>query len=361
MHVVFRTDASSQIGTGHVIRCLTLANAFRSNGVTCRFICRKHLGHLIDLIRSNGFDVHALPGRDINAQYRTYLAHENWLGGDWMTDAIETLRVLSENVVNWLIVDHYGLDYRWEDVVRRSCKKLLVIDDLADRKHSCDVLLDQNYGSSNSRYTGLVPGGCTQLHGPRFAMLNPKYIERRLSMKARDGKVKSVLIYFGGGADTTDLTGLALRAFCSAPLQMLQLKIVVGSNYAYKQSLLSAAAARGGTCVYEQLPDLSELIERTDLAIGAGGSTTWERFCLGLPSVVTSIADNQRPACEALARDNLIEYFDHSDELTAALISEHVLELINKPERLNELSEKSMQLVDGKGVDRILNEMELCL
>lgn len=360
MHAAFRTDASLQIGTGHVMRCLTLADTLSERGAQCRFICRAHDGHLMDLVAERGYQVEALPKPDGEMPSTVDdLAHASWLGVDWSTDAQQTQQFLADTKLDWLIVDHYALDHRWESALRLACNRMMVIDDLADRSHDCDLLLDQNYGSSAERYAGLVPAECTQLHGPEFALLKPVYAKRRAEQRVRSGKIERVLIYFGGGADPRNLTGMALRTFQAPELMKIELDIVVGSGYAYKEELETAAGARDKTRIHMQLPDLSELMVNADLAVGAGGATTWERYCLGLPSIVISIADNQRPACEALGVDGLIQYLGNVDQVSSEVIREQVTGLLGKPERLRELSDNGMKLVDGKGVNRILHEITL--
>lgn len=357
MRIAFRTDSSLQIGTGHIMRCLTLVDALRGQDAECQFICRDHEGNLIDHIRSCGYAVHALPRPRANASFESDLAHASWLGVDWLTDAQETRQFFADKKFDWLIVDHYALDYRWESVLRSNCERMMVIDDLADRRHDCDLLLDQNYGSSTERYAGLVPAECTQLHGPEFALLKPIYAQRRAEQGVRSGKIGRVLIYFGGGAVPMNLSGMALRAFQAPQLEEIELDVVVGSSYAHKAELEDAAASRGRAHIYEQLPDLSELMKKADLSISAGGATTWERCCLGLPSIVISIADNQRPACDALARDDLIQYLGHVGDISSKLILEQVLKLLYNPGRLSQLSEKSMKLVDGRGVRKLVEAL----
>ena len=359
MRIAFRTDASLKIGTGHVMRCLTLADALREQGAESRFVCREHEGHLMELIRSRGYEVHALPKPRANASFKFDLAHSSWLGVDWSMDAKETRQLLAYSKFDWLIVDHYALDHLWESALRPSCRRIMVIDDLADRRYDCDFFLDQNYGSSTERYAGLVPVDCTQFQGPEFALLKPIYAQRRTEQIVRNRKIQRVLIYFGGWADPVDLTGMALRAFQATDLKRVELDVVVGSSYAYRQKLEAAATNRGRTCIHTQLPDLSELMSRADLAIGAGGATTWERCCLGLPSIVISTAENQRPACVALAADRLIEYLGHVDLISPEVIRKKVLELLGKPERLDDLIKKSMSLVDGKGTSRVVNKINL--
>ncbi len=359
MRFAFRTDASLQIGTGHVARCLTLADALHEQGAECLFVCRELEGHLIDHIRCRGFEVYTLPKVDANFAFESDLAHASLLGVDWSTDAKQTLQFVGDIKIDWLVVDHYALDYRWELAMRTVCKHMMVIDDLADRRHDCDLFLDQNHGSSAKRYAGLVPAECKQLYGPEFALLKPIYAQRRAAQSARSGKIERVLIYFGGMADPMNLTGIALRAFQASELKKIELDIVVGSSYEHTAELEAIASTRGRASIHAQLPDLSELMARADLAIGAGGATTWERCCLGLPSIVISIADNQRPACEALAIDDLIQYLGHSGDNFLETIREQVLDLLVRSNRLDELSENSMKLVDGGGINRTLNEITL--
>lgn len=354
MRVALRTDASSQIGSGHVIRCLTLADALRQHGAECQFACREQEGHLMDHIRSSGYEVHPLVIPSENSSFTSELAHAHWLGVDWQTDAEETRQALGSHALDWLIVDHYALDHRWESVLRSSCKRIMVIDDLADRRHDCDFLLDQNFGSSALRYRCLVPTGCTQCHGPEYALLKPVYAQRRAEQSVRIGKIEHVLIYFGGGADPMNLTGMALHAFQAPELNEVDIDIVVGSGYAHKAELEAAAINRGKTFINTQLPDLSELMAKADLAIGAGGATTWERCCLGLPTVVISTANNQLPACQALAAEDAIEYLGHLNNITIETLTEAILHLLRVPEKLELYSQNCCRLVDGRGIEKVV-------
>jgi len=355
--VLLRVDASLQIGTGHVMRCLTLADALREQGAECQFVCRAHEGHLMDYIRSRGYEAHALPKPDANDSFEPDLAHASWLGVDWQTDADQTRQALGSEVLDWLIVDHYALDHRWESKLRSSCKRIMAIDDLADWQHDCDLLLDQNYGSSVERYRGLVPSDSAQCHGSEYALLKPVYAERRAQLPARDGQLRRVLIYFGGGADVANLTCLAVKAFQAPELAHIELDIVVGAAYAHQSSFEELVAQRGKATIHRQLPDLADLMAKADLAIGACGATTWERCCMGLPAIVISIAENQRPSCEALSADQLIDYLGHVNHVTSEFIRDRVLSLLTKPHLLRELSERVMKLVDGNGVLKVTKMM----
>lgn len=357
MRIAFRTDASVQIGSGHVMRCLTLADALREQGAECQFICREHEGHMMSLIEQRGYPVKALPALMNTFNPAAEPAHAAWLGCDWEEDAKQTQQAIGADVIDWLIVDHYALDQRWHQALRPSTKHLMVIDDLADRPLDCDLLLDQNFGSSAALYAGLVPQECLQLHGPDYALLKPVYAERRAKMRQRSGEIQRVLIYFGGGADHADLTGQAVRAFDHHELADVQLDVVVSAAYAHLSSLQAFAVQRGNVSLHSQLPDLAELMAQADLAIGAGGATTWERCCMGLPSIVISIAENQRPACEALARAGLIRYLGDASSVSVSAVQTVVRQLSQDTQQMRLLSESSMRLVDGNGVFRTIESM----
>ena len=339
------------------MRCLTLADALREQGAQYQFVCREHTGNLIDYIRSRGYKVHALPVPQPNASFEADLAHAHWLGVDWQTDAAQTDQALDSDSIDWLVADHYALDRRWESAMRPVFKRLMVIDDLADRRHDCDILLDQNHGSSAKRYSGLVPADCKQLHGPEFALLKPVYKHYRARRAAHSGRFERVFVYFGSGSHSMNLARMVLNEFHAPELMKFQLDIVVGPSCPYRGDLEAAAAARGRTHIHEHLPDLADLMVKADLAIGAGGATTWERCCLGLPSIVISIADNQKPACEALAVDGIIQYLGYVDDISSDMIRKKVIELIDKPQVVAELSERDMKFVDGNGLSRVVDAL----
>lgn len=201
------------------MRCLSLANALRKKGGECKFICRAHQGNLLELIHKQGFDVLVLPEKNGDlvslgeTREQQTLAHANWLGVHWRTDAEATREVLGDADVDWLIIDHYALDVRWESVLRSECKKNMVIDDIADRIHDCDLLLDQNLVENmTSRYMSKVPSRCELMLGPGFALLQPQYAELHSRVPPRDDSIQRIMVYFGG-ADTDNLTGMAISAF----------------------------------------------------------------------------------------------------------------------------------------------------
>lgn len=353
MKVLFRVDASARMGIGHLMRCLTLADALRKRGVQIHFVCREHNGNLIALLQEKAIPVTAISTLAIDDTTRRE-DYSAWLDVTQAEDAEQTIEVLNGEKPDWLVVDHYSLDVEWEQRLRPHVRKLMVIDDLANRPHECDVLLDQNYSSGGARrYVGLVPDACKLLVGPRYALLRPEYAAYRQTARARDGKVRGVLVFFGG-SDLQNMTGLALEALSKAELRHLEVDVVIGVNNPHRETLTKQVGARAHAKIYDARPHLADLMAKADLAIGAGGATTWERMCLGLPTVVISLAENQRPASEALTKAQLIHYAGHFSDVETDHLARQLQQLSHDVERLTALSAQSQLHVDGLGTLRLV-------
>ncbi|HET7775514.1 MAG TPA: UDP-2,4-diacetamido-2,4,6-trideoxy-beta-L-altropyranose hydrolase, partial [Azospira sp.] len=286
--VVFRVDASLDIGTGHVMRCLTLADALRRRGAECSFICRDLPGHLAETIRARQYAVALLPHlceeqEPLNAGGPPY---GSWLGVSWSQDAAQTRLALAGMVADWLVADHYALDARWESGMRPVCRHLMVIDDLADRPHACDLLLDQNLGRTPGQYGALVPHGCRVLIGPEYALLRPDFAKyRRDSLMRRQEPALSQLLISLGGVDKFNVAGQVLDALSRLPLPTCHLKVVLGPHSPWVEQVRQQASAMDRVEVLVNVDDMAALMAESDLAIGAAGTTAWERCCLGLPTI----------------------------------------------------------------------------
>lgn len=355
--ILFRVDASLEIGTGHVMRCLTLADALRERGCECQFICREHPGNLTDLISERGFTVHGLPGPDVAQNLEHELdspAHAAWLGADLGTDAAQVSTAIGEIDVEWLVVDHYAIDERWERELRSFCRKLMVIDDLADRKHDCDLLLDQNLVEGwQNRYRGKVPDNCALLLGPEYALLQPGYADLHNRVPPREGPIRRIFVYFGG-ADTDNLTGMVISAFGSLNNEDVSMDVVINPASPHIASIRKLADKDKRIRLHELLTSLAPLIAEADLAIGAGGVTTWERCCLGLPTLIITLAENQRPIVEKLGRAGLVQWLGHKDRIDAIQLArslQTILETGTPPE----WSQRCRALIDGKGAERVVS------
>lgn len=366
MKVVFRTDASLQMGSGHVMRCLTLADALRSRRAECHFISREHSGHMLDLIRQRGFAVTVLPAelpqRTNSTQAASDLVDESvhvlWLNRDWQTDAQQTGAILARLSCDWLVVDHYALDQRWETAVRPHCRKLLVIDDLADRPHHCDLLLDQNLGRQLHDYAGLVPAPCKVLTGPQYALLRPEFAALRpYSLQRRQQPAFKHLLIAMGGVDLPNATVQVLQALKSCALpQDCCISVVLGQQAPWLQQVLELAQNMPwSTQVLVNITDMAQRMANSDLAIGAAGSTSWERCCLGLPTLVVVLADNQWPSARALQAVQAANLIGGVSEIATQLPL--AVQALTQDLRLIRQSATASAVTDGQGVDRTLQAM----
>lgn len=305
--ITFRVDASLTIGSGHVMRCLTLADALVQRGALCHFVCRDHAGHMLDAIRLRGYKATALRSSETKpAELESSPRHAHWLGASWESDAIDTLAAIGDQHAQWLVVDHYALDQRWEQAVRQSSARLMVIDDLADRPHDCDLLLDQNLGRTIDSYSGLTPPTAHILAGAAHALLRPEFARLRdASLARRASPSLDHLLVTMGGVDKDNATHRVLDALarCELP-RSSRITVVMGPlNPWIEQVRTRASGMPRSTQVVVGTSQMAQLMVDSDLAIGAAGSTSWERCCLGLPTIQLVLADNQAAIAEALANE----------------------------------------------------------
>jgi len=354
----FRVDASLQIGTGHVMRCLALASVLQQRGARCHFIGRELDGHLLERIAGYSHEVHRLPPAPPGRADADAPAHAGWLQADWREDARQTSQLLQAVRPDWLVVDHYALDQRWE--IAQGPVRKLVIDDLADRRHACDVLLDANLGRVASDYTARVPAGCTLLLGPRHALLRPEFARLRAASLARrrTAALGHVLVTMGG-VDAPDATGEVLRALKAAP-QLLprecRITVVMGAA-APRLAVVRALAATlpWPAEVLVNSPQMAERMADSDLCIGAAGTTAWERCCLGVPTILLALADNQRPGARALQAAGAAALLGSveaiRDELPAAL------QALRDDGARRTMSERAAALTEGAGCELLAQRL----
>jgi UDP-2,4-diacetamido-2,4,6-trideoxy-beta-L-altropyranose hydrolase len=334
MNVAFRADASQAIGSGHLMRCLALADGLRAAGAEIAFICGPLSEHLSSLITQRGCRLATVTDG---------------------SDPAASLSALGDAGCDWLVVDHYGLDARWETAMRARARRILAIDDLADRPHDCDVLLDQNLvAGMEHRYDALVPSSCERLLGPRYALLRQEFVAARATVAPRCGPVERVLISFGGG-DAANHTAMALAALSSTGLQLRVVDVVVGGDHPRRAEIEAACRASGFQC-HVQTGRMSELLAAADLAIGASGGTTWERCCLGVPSIVLPIASNQEPIAAETARRGLV-YSLGAAAVTPATLAVHLTALVENVALRELMSHNGMCVVDGRGVERVVRTL----
>jgi UDP-2,4-diacetamido-2,4,6-trideoxy-beta-L-altropyranose hydrolase len=354
LNVAIRVDASTQIGSGHLMRCLALADELRSRNATVRFISRHLPDSLAALVAARGHALSRLRPACADEADAFDLAHSAWLGSSQAQDAEDTLAALSGIASwDWVIVDHYALDARWESAVRRRATQLLAIDDLADRPHAADALVDQNLQPpTGDRYAGLVSARCTRLVGPRFALLRPEF--RNRTTRADPEVSSRVLVNIGfGGVDPAGMTTRALAALSALPRDRFAIDAVVGSANPHLPTIAAQCAAVPNSRLYVDASDVAELLRAADIAIGAGGIMALERCAVGLPQVLVSIAANQRPGCKALASAHVAIDLGPMTDVRDDALADVVARLADRPRLLARVRQRAAALVDGRGAERV--------
>jgi|SoiMethySBSTD1v2_1073268.scaffolds.fasta_scaffold09315_4 UDP-2,4-diacetamido-2,4,6-trideoxy-beta-L-altropyranose hydrolase len=359
--VVLRCDAALTMGSGHVMRCVTLAATLRDRGADIDFVCRALPAHLHKRIAADGaMNLHVLRG-DAAAgatDGEPPLRHRDWLCVSQAADAAETLSVIAAGPrSDWLVVDSYALDARWERAVRPAVDRLMAIDDLADRDHDCDILLDQNFFlEPGRRYTRKVPAAAELLLGPRFALLRPEFARMRDGPLARDGTLRRLFVSFGS-SDPMNLTARAVRALAAAGLDDVALDVVIGSDNPHRAEIEALCAGRPRRRLHVDSDDMAGLMAAADLAIGAGGATTWERCCLRLPTLLIGVAENQYEIARDLAEHGACVFLGREDEVTADAIAAALRRLAGSGELVRALGARAGALADGHGARRVADRM----
>lgn len=353
MKIAIRVDSSVSIGAGHVVRCLNFAKELRARGADVIFICRRLTGDYCEWIKSAGFRICEIYFTDSDKPNCDGVIQTAQTVDAWQSELGEIEKILTiESPLDWIIVDHYGIDDRWEQFVRKYAKNLAVIDDTADRRHDCDLLIDQNYFLAPAeRYDGKLPLACRTLFGPSYSLLSSDYFELRKQVNLRFGKINNILIFFGGG-DNNNLTQLSLSAFLSLEKSDISCDVVVGSSYPYVESLKEISDLSKAVTVHVGVPSLAPFVAKADLAIGGSGVNSWERCCLGLPAIVITLAENQIPVANELAKLGVVNLIGDVSDIS----EKHVYDALKKTVSIDlpeSWSKTCFDLVDGLGVKRV--------
>jgi len=367
--IIFRSDSSDFIGSGHVKRCLSLAKEIKKRGFESLFICNDFKGNLISEIEKDFRvlklpKIKKLPKKETN--YVNKESYTDWLGCSEKEDAINTFNLIAnlKNInIYWIIIDHYSIGEKWEKNFLAIFKnfdksnykiqpKIFVIDDLAHKKHYCDLLLNQNYYSYDyyKKYNNKISENTKLLVGPQYALLSSEYTEAKQLIFKRE-KVKRVLIYFGNCENS--IHEKVIKSISNKRFAEISFDYIISKKSKYFEFLKQWEKKLDNLVVMQPKDSLASLILRSDLFIGAGGTTTWERLCLDIPSIVVIVADNQKKISANLHKDKYIKLIGDARNINHQIISAAILEFINQKIDLK----KGIKLVDGLGVSRVVNHL----
>lgn len=346
MKVVFRVDASYWIGSGHVMRCLVLAESLQLAGWQVTFACLPQTGDMIEHITKYGFPVVRLspPVSLLTPRYDG--DYSSWLQRSEKGDADDFVKHVPDT--DWVVVDHYGINAEWESNVKRSLScNVLAIDDL-NRRHHCDVILDQNlWPNLSDRYSGT---DAIRLLGPQYALLNKKFA---LLKQNPPTKQNQVIAFFGGSDPTRECYKLlqAINRFKTLPFAV---KLVIGKNN-QDATKLKGHTQSNKVEVVDFIDDFATELAISRYALGASGTSNWERFCLNLPASVVSVADNQWELSNYLAERGLIHSLGDGKYTSTKTYEEELERLCSIWPSLTPFTAID---IDGKGADRVVSIME---
>ncbi|MGE3341983.1 MAG: UDP-2,4-diacetamido-2,4,6-trideoxy-beta-L-altropyranose hydrolase [Vicinamibacterales bacterium] len=353
LQVAMRADASTVMGAGHVSRCLTIAEAIVARGGRVRMLGRAMPAHLRAWIEASGHEFVALESPPEPA---SELAHGAWLGTSQAADARDVVAALDDSRWDWMVVDHYALDARWQGVVRTAVSRMLAVDDLADRRQDVEILLDQNLPGDSERYRRHVPDTCALLLGPSYALVRESFRIARRTARPRRGAVTRVLVFVGGG-DADNYTSRAILACRASGLGAGQVDVVIGASHPHLRAVRTQCDEAAYRC-HVQTSDMARLMADADFAIGASGSASWERCALGLPTLTFATAPNQEPILAGLVARGAVIALPTGVPVTVETLAEALCVVRTSPARVRAVSEAAWQLVDGAGPARVCDAME---
>lgn len=359
--VLFRVDSGSQLGIGHVRRCASLANALNEIGFECVFVCLDLPQNISDYLKARGFLVYFITGYAkefgwtvCESDQHLGLGEKIFKQADWLA----TSKITDVFKPDLLVVDHYFLDKTWEEKFKKRGITIVAIDDLANRPHDCDIIIDQNYFGSqvDLRYESLVPNDCIKLLGPSHAIIEKEYSELSKSKKVNND-VKKVLISLGG-SDPTNATSLVLELLLESQMAHLNFDVVLGPSNVFHKEIEKQTYHVPNVKIHRAPDSLLKLMSESDVVIGAGGSSIWERMTLGIPSLVIGIAENQVAICQRLAADGLIIYVGKSNEISASHFIREFEHLVNSSLKRKNMAAKNKEIVNGAGAQKVAMKLE---
>lgn len=338
--VIFRADATAMTGGGHIMRCLALADRLNAAGATCAFFVNEEAPKIVPALAASDHLVASVAGVD---------------------DTMAQARFAAPAGAALMIADHYGISAAEETAFRAIARKIVVIDDLADKPHDCDLLLNQNINATSAAYSALVSPQCRLLLGPRHALLRPEFAASRLvSLDKRrrwDGRVRRVLLFLGL-TDVGGFTAPLAEILLSAMPDLDHLDVVLGVNAPSRAGIERIAGTDARVELTVSSHDMAGKMLAADVAVGAVGSTSWERAVLGLPTLGLVLADNQAPVAEALAAAGALILLGDVRTTPLDLIGERLRFAAHDAASIREAGVCASRICDGAGVDRVARQIE---
>ena len=340
MSIAFRVDFSSEIGSGHLMRCIRLSKSLKKNNKNIFFIIKQsdYISEIKSLLSKENLKLILLDNKNKKFSYKS--------------DAESTIKILKKKKIQKLIVDNYKIDSKWEKKVKKYIKKLIVIDDLANRNHYCDIIIDQNYVKNyKTRYDKIINKDCIKLLGPKFCINNQIKKKFNFNHKSKKLRVRRIFVFFSA-VFIPRVYEMIVTLFSAKPFKHINIDFVIG-NLEKKNFLKLKKSVNKNINLMITNKNIENLMSRADLAIGSGGTNTWERISIGLPSIVFCIANNQKKICEFLSKKKIINYLGLFNTGSRLKLKKEIIKTQNNYKNIRINSEENKHLIDGFGLERI--------
>jgi UDP-2,4-diacetamido-2,4,6-trideoxy-beta-L-altropyranose hydrolase len=359
---VIRADANKEIGIGHVMRCLALAEWLYAKNVS-PLLLTKFSNELIVLkIKQFKGKVTYLP--DSLSQAGDSYLHSKWLNGSEDDDATLCSAVIEQEIKIkgksplFILIDHYALAAPWEKKLAQYAN-ILVVDDLSDRPHECSWLVDQTFGKTEADYVSLVPQKTQLLIGPQYALIRKEFIDATVSLQRAFPKKKIKVLLTLGGVDKNNDTSklLSLFDYYKSINNKIVITVITSNSNPNLADLKATISHMNNTSLLVDANNMAELMAEHDICIGAAGSTSWERCVMSLPTLSIVLAENQQTISKNLAEVGAIIDLGLVEDITKEVFFEGVNSLINNKDLYDTISNKSKTLCDGFGCQRIIERV----
>lgn len=336
MNLLIRTDASIAIGTGHVMRCLALAQAWQDVGGSAVFAMAESTPAVKARLVSEGLSVVAISGEVGSPE-----------------DARQTRAVAEEANANWIVADGYRFESKYQRTLKDGGQRLLVLDDYGHSDHyTADVVLNQNVLASERQYARREPY-TRLLLGSTYALLRREFLAWRDWKRVITPLCRRLLIMMGG-SDPENVTAKVIEA--SLQFESLEKIVVVGGSNPHWSNLGKLSAHDKSIMLLKNADDMPKLMAEADVAISAAGSTCWELCFMALPSLLIDVAGNQTTVARELDRLGCAVHLGNQ-KVKRATISANLQRVADSPEPRESMSERSRKLVDGLGTQRVINAL----
>ena len=345
-HIVIRVDSGNKIGFGHAMRCLTLANQMKKYDYKISIISNKEKNNLNELFLKNGHQVYYIKNKKITSRK---------INEKYDLEQTKKILVKINKKIDLILVDNYSLGLKWEKSLRSFGKKIIVIDDLSDRKHDCDLIIDQGlHQNMKNPYSNLVPKNCKILLGPKYAILRPEFKKLREKLQKQNKKIEKIMISFGGSDPNKD-TMKVMKGVEKIKERKFSVDVIIGKSNADHKEIKDLCKKMLKTRCFYNTEKMASIMNKCNLAIGSGGSTTWERCCLGIPTIVSIASKDQSEATKILHSKKCVINLGKSKEISI-LNYTNIIEKMTY-DKLNKMRENCLKLVDGNGTKRIIQEI----